>query len=92
MQWILKLSTIYNMCFTLVINRGEYEIQSPRQFNDFFGKNLIKVKSKKYLDYCMCGVNFDIEKYLKEQEIFFQPIGGDIYAEMTPEQLKLLGK
>ena len=40
----------------------------------------------------MCGVNFDIEKYLKEQGIFFQPIGGDIYAEMTPEQLKSLGK
>lgn len=78
------------MCFTLVINRGEYEIQTPRQFNEFFGKELMKFDRNESLDFCLCGVPFDIENYLKQHLIHFRNIDGDIYAEITPEQLKSL--
>jgi hypothetical protein len=68
------------MCSTVVINRGEKEIETPRQFQDHFG--FLPDKDINYtaidMDYCLCQC--DIETTLTEKGIPFKKDCGDIYV------------
>jgi hypothetical protein len=60
------------MCVTIVINRGEKEIESPRQFKEHFGfEPFIEDGYKTIeLDACLCQV--DVEKSLNAHNIPFK--------------------
>lgn len=73
------------MCNIIVINRGEKEIETPRQFQEHFGfmPELEFGHNKIELDYCLCQV--DCEKALSENDIEFKIDCGDIYVGMLDE-------
>ena len=60
------------MCGIIVINKGEKEIETPRQFQEHFGFMPDKEigHSKIELDYCLCQC--DCEKALSENNIQFK--------------------
>lgn len=68
------------MCYKVVINRGEKEIETPRQFQEHFG--FPAEKDVHYntveLDICLCQC--DIEQTFKEQNIDFKTDGYDYYV------------
>jgi len=68
------------MCDIVVINRGEIEIGSPRQFEKHFGflpeKNV--QLSPIDMDCCLCG--YEIEEVFKEKGIEFKKDCGDYYV------------
>lgn len=72
------------MCQTIVINRGETDIESPRQFIKHFGFNPIidenyeQKNLEKYLDSCLCPI--DIEKTLTDNSIPFKYDYSDYYV------------
>lgn len=68
------------MCRTIFINKGEKDIETPRDFLEHFG--FAAPKSKHYndvdLDSCLCQV--DIEKAFKEKGInYVKDEMGDYY-------------
>jgi hypothetical protein len=73
------------MCSIIVINKGEKEIVTPRQFLEHFGfMPELEIGHKKIdLDYCLCQI--DIEKALIENYIPFKKDCGDIYIGMLNE-------
>jgi len=70
------------MCNIIVINRGQKEIETPRQFLEHFGfeapvdLNYGPVE----MDACLCQL--DIEKALISHNIEFKKFWGDIYVGM----------
>lgn len=68
------------MCYKVIINSGEKEIDTPRQFLEHFG---FKAKMhEKYnvvgMDGCLCPV--DVGKTLKQHKIPFKQNGMDFYV------------
>lgn len=68
------------MCGIVVINRGEKEIGTPRQFEQHFG---FKAPKEDYyneidIDCCLCQV--DVEKALNEHNIPFKTDCSDVYV------------
>lgn len=67
------------MCDIIVINRGEKEIETPRQFQEHFG--FLPEKSIHYnsmdIDCCLCQC--DIEKTFMAKNIPFKK-DGDFYV------------
>ena len=72
------------MCNIIVINKGEKEIETPRQFLEHFG--FMAEKETYYneieMDSCLCQC--DIEKSLKNK-IPFKKDCGDFYVGMLDE-------
>ena len=68
------------MCGIVVINRGEKEIETPRQFKQHFGFEAPKEEyyNDVNVDCCLCQV--DVEKALTEHNIPFKRDCGDIYV------------
>lgn len=68
------------MCGIIVINRGEKEIETPRQFLEHFGFEAPKEEyyDSVHLDCCLCQV--DVEKGLTEHNIPFKFDLGDYYV------------
>jgi len=68
------------MCRKVIINRGELEIETPRQFLEYFGFEAPKQEyySSIDLDCCLCQV--DIEQALTEHNIQFEMDIGDYYV------------
>lgn len=68
------------MCAIVIINRGEKEIETPRQFFEHFGFEAPSYSLSKNveMDACLCQV--DIEKALAEKNIPFKKDLGDIYV------------
>jgi len=76
------------MCKMVIVNRGEVEITTPREFKNHFGFEPIKAElyslkedegySEKELDECLCSA--DILKTLRMKEIPFKSYWGDIYV------------
>ena len=62
------------MCVTIVINRGEKEIKTPRQFKDHFGIE-IGGADDEWLDSCICHYNF--EEIFKANGIEFKWVDND---------------
>lgn len=73
------------MCNIVVINKGEKEIETPRQFKDHFGFDAPKDEwyEKVNPDQCLCQV--DVEKALTEHGIPFKTDCGDYYVGMLDE-------
>lgn len=74
------------MCTVIVINRGEKEIESPRQFLDYFGFEAPKEDHYRSvnMDSCLCQV--DCEKAFVENSILFKKDCGDFYVDNhTPQ-------
>lgn len=69
------------MCYIVIINKGEKEIETPRQFKEHFGFEAPKEEyySTIEMDYCLCQV--DVEKALKENNILFEKDCGDFYVD-----------
>ena len=68
------------MCGILVINRGEKELSTPRQFAEHFGFYPVgfSPKSPEELDACLCQCK--IEETLKDHNIEFKrDYNGDWY-------------
>jgi len=73
------------MCNIVVINKGEKEIGTPREFLEHFG--FIPEKefghNKIELDYCLCQCDF--EQALIDNNIPFKKDCGDVYVGMLDE-------
>jgi hypothetical protein len=72
------------MCNIVVINKGEKEISTPREFLEHFGfypdyETCLKIS----LDECLC--HCDIEKELERNNIPFKTDCGDIYVGMLDD-------
>jgi hypothetical protein len=66
------------MCRIIIINNGEKEIQTPRQFHEHFGFMPMADDDLPYtvreMDYCLC--NTDVERTFEHHKIEFS------YSEM----------
>lgn len=73
------------MCNIVVINKGEKEIETPRQFLEHFGFMPDKEIYHKSIgmDYCLCQC--DIEKSLNDNNIPFKTDCGDYYVGMLDD-------
>ena len=73
------------MCDIVVINRGEKEIETPRQFEEHFG--FLPDKDIHYnsieMDYCFC--QYDIEETFKAKNIPFKKYYSDFYVGQLDE-------
>ena len=73
------------MCNIVVINKGEKEIGTPRQFLEHFG--FMPDKHIYYnsigMDECLCCC--DVEKELKRNNIEYKKDCGDFYVGMLDE-------
>lgn len=65
------------MCRKIVINRGEKEIETPRQFLAHFGL-LPENEGEIEMDLCLCG--YDIEGTLTANKIQFLEIDDDLFV------------
>jgi hypothetical protein len=68
------------MCGLVIINRGEKEIETPRQFKQHFGFEAPKQEYYNDVDMDCCLCQVDVEKSLVEHEILFKIDCGDIYV------------
>jgi len=76
------------MCKIVVINRGEKEIVTPKEFKEHFGFLPVKSSlyaleenegySEKELNECLCTA--DIVKTLRENNIQFKSQWGNVYV------------
>lgn len=69
------------MCDSIIINRGEVEIQTPRQFKNHFGFMPIIYEdsiSEEEMDCCLCSC--DLEKTFNTHKIHFKYGCGDYYV------------
>lgn len=66
------------MCRKVVVNRGEKEIETPREFLAHFGFLPENGDIEIELDLCLCG--FDIEAILNERGIPFKDIHDDLFV------------
>ena len=73
------------MCNIIVINRGEKEIETPRQFLEHFSFEAPKEDcyNSVNMDACLCQV--DIEKAFTEHNILFKTDCGDFYVGKLDE-------
>lgn len=73
------------MCGIVVINRGEKEIETPRQFEQHFG--FMPEKDFGFndiqIDACLCQC--DLETTFKKNNIEFKTDWGDFYVGMLDE-------
>ena len=71
------------MCKIIVVNKGENEIRTPREFLEYFGFSPDFLFPILNMDDCLCG--YDIEGVFKIKKIPFKTDGGDIYVGMLIE-------
>jgi len=67
------------MCNIIIINKGEKEIETPRDFENHFGFKPIKAEHYDDVDLDCCLCQIDIEKTLSKKNISFKLLEcGDI--------------
>ena len=71
------------MCRKIIINRGEKEIETPRQFLEHFGflpqKEIPALPfEESELDLCLCG--FDIEGTFTSNQVAYVDIRDDLFV------------
>lgn len=74
------------MCYKIVINKGEKEIETPQQFKDHFGFEAQKRGLFESIDMNACLCQIDVEKAFNEHNITFEKDWGDYYV--TQEKIK----
>jgi hypothetical protein len=60
------------MCQTIVINNGEHELETPREFIEFFGFEPLLNKHYKSLNINSCFCQCDLESTFKANNITFE--------------------
>ena len=70
------------MCFYVCVNNGEHELQTPRQYNDFFKEEILNESEEKLKDCCLCGWEDAIEAHLTKEFIDFEIIDGDFFVDI----------
>jgi len=60
------------MCQTIIINKGEIEIETPKDFKSHFGFKPIKAEHYNNVDEDCCLCQVDIEKSLFDNDIKFE--------------------
>ncbi len=78
------------MCRIIVVNNGQIEISTPRQFKEYF-KSIPIGCTGEFDDECLCPI--DISGSLDKLGIKYEVIDGDYYVQrltFTPEQEKKL--
>ena len=65
------------MCNIIVINKGEVEITTPRQYKEYFGRECIG--GDEFIDECLCSV--DIKNSLNKLGIKYEMHSGDYYID-----------
>ena len=73
------------MCNIVVINRGEKEIETPRQFLEHFGFEAPKEEYYRTVDMDCCLCQVDVEKAFTEHNIPFKTDCGDFYVGQLDE-------
>ena len=68
------------MCNIVVINRGEKEIETPRQFEEHFGFSPDKDIHYNTIEMDCCLCQCDIDKTFKENNIEYKKDCGDWYV------------
>ena len=68
------------MCNVVVINRGDVEIGTPRQFEDHFGFKPKKHESYLDLEPDLCLCQCDLDQTFEENNIEFKRSFGDYYV------------
>ncbi len=76
------------MCNVIYVNRGEIEIETPRQFEAHFGfaPDKLPYYNEVELDMCLCQV--DYEAALTENNIPFKNYWGDTYIGEGLDEIK----
>ena len=70
------------MCNIVVINKGEKEIGTPRQFLEYFGF-IPDISPIINMDECLC--NYDIELIFNKNNIAYKKDCGDYYVGMLDD-------
>ncbi len=72
------------MCYTIVINKGEKEIDTPGQFLAYFGFEAPRewCFNDVRMDACLCQV--DVKKALADHAIAFRDDGMSLHVTTTP--------
>lgn len=73
------------MCYIIVINKGEKEITTPRQFTQYFGYEPQYWEETEEIDIDSCLCQVDIEKTLTDKGVLFKMDLGDYYIGMLDE-------
>jgi len=68
------------MCGIIIINRGEKEIETPKEFKEHFGFEAQKEEYYNAVDMNSCLCQVDVEKSLTDNNIQFKKYCGDIYV------------
>lgn len=68
------------MCGIIVINRGETEINTPREFEDHFGFEPPAEEGYSYVDPDCCLCQVDVSKAFNENDIPYKTSAGDFYV------------
>ena len=68
------------MCGIVIINRGEKEIGTPKEFKEHFGFEAPKEEDYNTVDMNSCLCQVDVEKGLTDNNIQFKKDCGDIYV------------
>lgn len=76
------------MCGVVVVNNGEKEIETPREFREYFGFDAPRNKHYNNVDPDCCLCQVDVEKALTEQNMPFMRDCGDIYVENLKDGIK----
>lgn len=76
------------MCNIIVINKGEKEIGTPREFIDYFGVWPYKEEYFETLELDMCLCQCDVEKTFNDLNIQFKKDCGDIYVGMLDQVIE----
>lgn len=70
------------MCNVVIINKGEKEIETPKQFFEHFGFEAPIEDGYNSIDIDSCLCQVDAEKALLDNNIPFKKDWGDIYVGM----------
>ncbi len=74
----------------IIVNNGEIEISTPRQFREYFKSDLIGFTGE-FPDECLCSI--DIRGTLDKLSIKYEVVDGDYYVQrltFTAEQERTL--
>jgi hypothetical protein len=73
------------MCQIIVINKGEKEISTPRQFREHFGFEPAKDDHYEYVDEESCLCQCDVKATLENFNIPFKTYCGDYYVGLLDQ-------
>lgn len=68
------------MCHILFINNGEKEIETPKQFREYFGFDALKEKHYNSVEDECCLCQVDLDETFISKNIDYKFVRGDYYV------------